>query len=757
MNPIKTISFEILRKGPSHNQLLSPLTDYLCLCGNYGATSVQVPWEHAKFMNRLTELRYPDSDTESHAAKIRRQSSINELSRAVAEIFASSVGLQQSLHSQPCVQASGRSPLTHLRLIVSASELALLPYELSKTINDLEGRASEDWLSIQSLDPICITRQIRNVHSRSIKWPTKPKILLIAASPTGVIPINQHIQAMLAAIKPWITYDDSESLKDFDNQKEAEVLKAACDKYLTILTEANIHSIADACRKNSYSHIHILAHGQEIKDSEGTPFGIALHDINHLGKADVVSGSRFATAICPRTDHQPPAVVTVASCDSGYVSSPVHSGASFAHDIHKTGIPLVVASQFPLTFAGSTALVEHVYGQMLWGEHPLEVLYDLRCELYSHQSHKNHDWASLVVYENLPEDIVEQLKQTKYKQTRSAIDIILAEIDEQIKVLSCIDEKETDDPADDDPADDEAADDEAANEETANEETADDTRKREPSLKKLDIARLEEKIKNDYIEVESLFKRYPDDNGYQAEVLGLKGSAYKRMAEMYFKLHLEAEAVASAEVKLEAEAEAETTKADPESDENKPEQFLKKSRNVLTDATQYYRQATENQLFTNSNQATEATLHWLITQYIALQIFCGEKYNQVYWDIAVMAAEADIKRNKGEIWAHGSLFELYLLKILVNDGVVSTAKNDQVNSVIAKQITDSRNKARSHLRALVKQATQNMKYFAIESTRRQVRRYLDWWLHPDFELTKRPNLNRPQTLKFIRSLLRILK
>jgi hypothetical protein len=743
MHPIKTISFEILRKGPSHNQLLSPLTEYLCLCGNYGATSVQIPWEHAKFMNRLTELRYPDNDNQS--AKIRRQSSINELSRAVAEIFASSVGLQQSLHSQPCVQTSGRSPLTHLRLIVSASELALLPYELSKTINDLAGRASEDWLSIQSLDPICITRQIRNVHSRSIKWPAIPKILLIAASPTGVIPIKQHIQAMLKAIKPWIKFDDSESSNDQkDPQKEGTDLKAACDKYLTILTNASIKSIADACRKDSYSHIHILAHGQELEDSEGTPFGIALHDVNHPGEADVVSGSRFSTAICPRTDHQPPAVVTVASCDSGYVSSTIHSGASFAHDLHKTGIPFVVASQFPLTFAGSTALVEHVYGKMLWGEHPFEVLYDLRCELYSQHSHKNHDWASLVVYENLPEDIIEQLKHTKYKQTGSAIDNILAEIDDQIIELSNKDEKDND-TADDDAADDDTSDDDITDENAI----VEDIPKHQPSLKKQDIARLSEKIEDDSIEVASLFKRYPDDNGYQAEVLGLKGSAFKRMAQMYFKLYLEAEAVTS--------VEDEATKAEPEAEDNKPEQLLKKSKTVLIDALQYYRQATEVQLFTNSNQVTEATLHWLITQYIALQTFCGEKYNPVYWDLAVMAAEADIKNNNGEIWAHGSLFELYLLKVLVEEGAASAAKIAKDSSTSAKKSSGNRKKARSHLRKLVKQATQDMDHFAIESSRRQVRRYIDWWLHLDSAKKRLPKINRPKILRFIRSLLKILK
>ena len=46
-------------------------------------------------------------------------------------------------------------------------------------------------------------------------------------------------------------------------------------------------------------------------------------------------------------------------------------GASFAHALHQSGIPRVVASQFPLSVEGSVPLANALYKGLLWGEHPL--------------------------------------------------------------------------------------------------------------------------------------------------------------------------------------------------------------------------------------------------------------------------------------------------------------------------------------------------------------------------------------------------
>ena len=50
---IKLVHVEFLRAGPPHNQLLSPLTEYLAISGDSGAGVVSVPYEHSAFERRL--------------------------------------------------------------------------------------------------------------------------------------------------------------------------------------------------------------------------------------------------------------------------------------------------------------------------------------------------------------------------------------------------------------------------------------------------------------------------------------------------------------------------------------------------------------------------------------------------------------------------------------------------------------------------------------------------------------------------------
>ena len=60
MKNVRTITLELLRHGPAHNQLLSPLTQYLALCGNHPATTAVMPFEHSQLLVRLRALAYKD-------------------------------------------------------------------------------------------------------------------------------------------------------------------------------------------------------------------------------------------------------------------------------------------------------------------------------------------------------------------------------------------------------------------------------------------------------------------------------------------------------------------------------------------------------------------------------------------------------------------------------------------------------------------------------------------------------------------------
>src|SRR4051812_4409113 len=87
---MRTIRLELLRHGPPHNQLLSPLTDYLALCENHPAASIQIPFEHAEFMLRLRALQYKDGSTETGMA-------LEDMARPVTRILSSVPGLIREL------------------------------------------------------------------------------------------------------------------------------------------------------------------------------------------------------------------------------------------------------------------------------------------------------------------------------------------------------------------------------------------------------------------------------------------------------------------------------------------------------------------------------------------------------------------------------------------------------------------------------------------------------------------------------------
>ncbi|HEY2289472.1 MAG TPA: hypothetical protein VGM86_02105, partial [Thermoanaerobaculia bacterium] len=83
---MRTITLELLRHGPAHNQLLSPLTPYLALCQNHGAVTLHVPFEHNQFLYRLSALGY----------RINEDSlvfQLNDTARVMGEILAMIPGL----------------------------------------------------------------------------------------------------------------------------------------------------------------------------------------------------------------------------------------------------------------------------------------------------------------------------------------------------------------------------------------------------------------------------------------------------------------------------------------------------------------------------------------------------------------------------------------------------------------------------------------------------------------------------------------
>ena len=428
---MRTITLELVRHGPAHNQLLSPLTQYLALCENHPAVTLQLPLEHNQMLYRLSALAY-------RMGKEPREFQLRDTAQLLGELLARIPGLTADMNRRDhgSTDGSGQDAdgdgATHLRLVLSASELALLPFELALAPIGFPGAGQP--LLLQSLRPVTITRETRRVAEEQVIWPERTRVLFVVASPPELPapPAAAHLLALRRTLEPWIG-TRSRAVDDATKQTPDDRLA----RHLTVLTDATLESIEAACSSEDYTHVHILAHGAEYTEGYDTRFGLLLHDSAHpMGPADRVGGERLATALRSARKGVSgqlarPAVVTLASCYSGGVGSVTGVGASIAHALHADGIPMVIASQFPLSFGGSVRMVEILYEGLLSGEDPRRLLVDLRRTLHT-QFPDTHDWASVAAYSSLPPNFESQLADVRIQRARRSIDVALNLADEMV-------------------------------------------------------------------------------------------------------------------------------------------------------------------------------------------------------------------------------------------------------------------------------------------------------------------------------------
>jgi hypothetical protein len=413
---IHDIKLEFLRAGPAHNHLLSPLTPYMALCGADGPVSVSLPFEHAQLINRLNRLRY-DIDGVTVAAS-QREAELQELGVAIARVLAEIPALVSELRSA----RADTSRLVNIRMVVSAYELGLVPFEATMAPADTTGSGAP--LLLRTLTTM--TREIRRGQPLKLEWNRVPKILFAFASPPGLpaVPAQAHLEALRRAIEPWI------KIKDDPGERVAEVRKM-----LTVLKDASARKISDACQADDYTHVHILAHGAPMPGSENRRFGIALsNDADPHGYA-VVDGQSLAMALKGLTSSglakKPPTVVTLATCDSGNTATVLTPGGSIAHELHAQDIPWVIASQFPLWMRASNIAAELLYRGLLVGNDPRWVLHELRQRLRIDLP-DTHDWASIVAYATIAPDLQAQVDAFRSRQTKSKMEVKFSRMDELV-------------------------------------------------------------------------------------------------------------------------------------------------------------------------------------------------------------------------------------------------------------------------------------------------------------------------------------
>ncbi|MCE9686107.1 CHAT domain-containing protein [Shewanella sp. AS16] len=413
---IRSVKLELLRSGPTHNQLLSPLTNYIALCGSDGPVTLNMPFEHRQLMMRLKRLKYPlDRDP---ATDEQRQAEIRDLGEAVGHIF----GQVPALISELGNAGATNGTLVHLSLAMSAFELGLLPFEAAVAADGFPGAGSPMFLQMRT--PISLTREIRRGRPLPINWARPPRILFIFAAPAGLyVPAQAHLQALREAIEPWV------KLKKDPKERIEEV-----KKMLTIVPNASLEQIRALSASTEFTHIHILAHGAPFKKSGDKRYGLALCSEGG-DQPDIVEGERLAIALTASDSvgntRFRPTLVTLATCDSGNINSVLTPGGSIAHELNAAGIPWVIASQFPLWMKASAIAARVLYTGLLQGSDPRWVLYELRQRLRT-DAPETHDWASIVAYSTIPADFDRQVHAFRDQQTQGKIDVMFDRMDELV-------------------------------------------------------------------------------------------------------------------------------------------------------------------------------------------------------------------------------------------------------------------------------------------------------------------------------------
>jgi hypothetical protein len=487
-------------------------------------------------------------------------------------------------------------------LVLSASELGLLPFEL--LLDDKQ----VPWFADASKN-IAITRRVRlDQMEKSFAWPFTPRVLFVYAhGGFQEVPFERHQRAFNFALDKWGGIGN----KKIFQMMEEPTFEAVCAE-LSAKDKPGIQ----------YTHIHFLAHGAKIEDEDfGIEYGIKF------GKGDSPTTNSLAIKDLFESLTVKPFLVNYMICDGANFSNPIKADKNPVQVTHKAGVPMVLGSQYPLSMDGSVRITNKLYAALFNGNDIREILTEIRADLFKKRE-EHHDWISLVSYIRLPEGykdylykVVLSLEMQNLKSAKGKADALLLK----------------------------------------NEVTDDDVIEVITSLKN-SIAALEKKLK--------VIKSDPRYQNETLENLGLLGSAFKRLAELYFIMR-------------------QLKKIETTEDEKK----------ALSQSLEYYKKASD----------TNLSHHWSLVQYISLDIVLNKQLSdEDYWFTARKATKQAIAENEHDVWAYGSLLELLFL---------DPSSMNQNQPLIDKALTDLENACYK-----AKEGT-----YALETTWCQLNRYKTWW------------------------------
>jgi hypothetical protein len=385
---MKSIKMDFVRDGDD-SAILEKGRTYHVIIESSEHRKFKMPLRHEDFLTVLMQLRYQKGITQR-----TRKAALRKLSKAVTRIL--------ELKEEP-------KEALQLDVVTNARELWALPFEAALAANG-------EPLLAQPHPAVVLTRRAPKAFAeRQLQWPSRPRVLFAYASPKWsggqAVDALSHRDALLKALKPWVA-----------PEREDEVL--------TVCREASLADIELACRRaeqegKPYTHVHLLAHGVKVGAEAfdfRARFGIALRSDDFMPTMAEDLVSVLWPERAPDWNGQElPAVVTLAICDAANAVNTIIGAGGLAQELHSAGVPIVIASQLPITFAGAETMTRVFYEGWMAGKDVRTVLHETRVALHEDEE-SGHDWVSLVAYVRLPEGYKDYLLEIRLKSQLAALE-----------------------------------------------------------------------------------------------------------------------------------------------------------------------------------------------------------------------------------------------------------------------------------------------------------------------------------------------
>lgn len=281
--------------------------------------SLELGWSRALIAD-LDELRRPGHDP--------------VLAQRIGDLlaaFLAPAGWSATARAIEGAEAEGRA--VHLTLRSAAAELYALPWELLTLGTSGRRLGACPGLLLRYAWP-----GTRSAPEAPAPRPEGGRILFAWSAAGGAVPAADHQRALVAACQ--------DAGYPFDPGRD-------------ILSHATLPKIQEALAAPGppVHALHLLAHGGAV----GSTFGLLLD--GPQGDRLAVDGSQLQGALAPHAGRL--RLCVLAACHGGDAGALGNHLGSLAQALHRGGLQAVVASRAPLSTAGSTALTDALYRDLV--------------------------------------------------------------------------------------------------------------------------------------------------------------------------------------------------------------------------------------------------------------------------------------------------------------------------------------------------------------------------------------------------------